>query len=78
MASALALNPDLPSGTLHSLVIADVTPFKFPISHDFRHYLQAMKAVEDANVPDAKSAQKLLAERDIVRTETHSLPPSTE
>jgi hypothetical protein len=72
VASALALNPELPSGTLHSLVIADVTPFNFPISPDFRRYLEAMKAVEAANIPDAKSAQKILAERDIVRNEPYS------
>lgn len=76
MASALALNPDLPPETLHSLVIADVTPFKSPISPDFLHYLEAMKAVENANVPDAKSAQKILAERDIVRNELSPLSPS--
>jgi hypothetical protein len=74
VASALALNPDLPSGTLHSLVIADVTPFRFPVSSEFHHYLEAMKSVQDANVPDAKSAQKVLAERNIVRVEFDPFP----
>ena len=58
---------DLPPETLHSLVIADVTPFKSPISPDFLHYLEAMKAVENANIPDAKSALSKLC--------PHYLPP---
>lgn len=67
VASALALDPQLPANTLSSLVIADVTPFKFSISTEFQQYLDAMKAVESADVPDSKTAMRLLAERDLVR-----------
>lgn len=66
VASTLALDPDLPKDTLSSLVIADVSPFRFSISSEFQQYLEAMKAVEDARVPDLKTAMRLLAERDLV------------
>lgn len=66
VASALALDPQLPGNTLSSLIIADVSPFKFSISKEFQQYLDAMKAIDNARVPDSKTAMKILAERDLV------------
>ena len=67
VASAVALRPNMPSDSISSLIIVDVTPTKIPISRDFSRYAQAMKAVEAANVPDLKSAYKVLSEFNVVR-----------
>jgi hypothetical protein len=67
VASALALQPHRSPDVLSSLIIVDVTPAKIPISDDFAYYAHAMKAVEAANVPDLKSAYKVLSELNVVR-----------
>jgi hypothetical protein len=66
VASALALNPSLPSFQLSSLVLVDVTPLKFAISPQFEHYAESMKVVENSQVKDMKSAMKILEGRGIV------------
>lgn len=67
VASAVALDPSLPPHTLSSLIVADIAPFKFSLHSEFKHYLKAMKAVDEADVHDAKTAQQILAEHNVVR-----------
>jgi len=64
---ALALSPDLPSGVLKNLIVADIAPSKGDLSDEFKGYIEGMKKIEAAKVSSRKEAQDLLANYESVR-----------
>ncbi|KAF8298188.1 alpha/beta-hydrolase [Clavulina sp. PMI_390] len=67
VAATLALDPSLPSNTLSSLVIADITPLRFGLSTDFAQYLDAMQEIERQGVKDQKGAMAIMEQRGLIQ-----------
>lgn len=64
---ALALSPNLPTGLLSKLIVADISPAKGPISGEFQLYVQAMKEVETKQAKSRKEADEILQAYEKVR-----------
>ncbi|PCH42515.1 alpha/beta-hydrolase [Wolfiporia cocos MD-104 SS10] len=60
VAMAAALSPDLPSGLLRHLIVADIAPSKGPLSPEFNGYVEALRKIEASKVSTRQEAQKLL------------------
>lgn len=58
---ALALNPNLPSGLLSHLIVADIAPIRGRLSNEFTNYIEGMLKVEAEQLAKSKKeAFKLL------------------
>jgi hypothetical protein len=60
VAMAVALSPDLPSGLLHDLIVADIAPSRASLSSEFQGYVKAMNEIEAAKVSTRPEAQDIL------------------
>ena len=52
---AFALNPDLPSGILSQLIVADIAPTRGKLSNEFTNYIDGMLKVETEQLAKSKN-----------------------
>ncbi|KAI9454708.1 alpha/beta-hydrolase [Russula earlei] len=61
VAMAVALSPELPTGALEHLIVADIAPSRAALSTEFQGYVDAMNKIERHKVNSRREAQEVLA-----------------
>jgi len=78
---AAALSPELPTGAIEHLIVADIAPSSAALSTEFQGYIEAMHKIEQAKVNSRREAQDILAPYEPVRrlaVSPHCYSPENE